>query len=66
MNQNEAILLPESEEKTMKSFIRKSRVTVPEVATSPSTLKLMEENERIIKKYSHKPTKDVFQKIKRF
>jgi stage II sporulation protein SB len=60
LSKNESALLLEEENEdqdTKKPFKRRSRVQSPIVSISPNTLKLMEENERIIETYGKKRSK---------
>ncbi|WEG11040.1 type II toxin-antitoxin system SpoIISB family antitoxin [Pullulanibacillus sp. KACC 23026] len=59
MSKNDsAILLRENDDQdTKRPFKKRSRVQSPTVSISPSTLRLMEENERIIETYGKKRSK---------
>ncbi|WP_061566493.1 hypothetical protein [Heyndrickxia coagulans] len=55
MKKNSALLAQRNETGNIRgTFRRKSRVRVPSVGISPTTLKIMEENEQILKKYGKK------------
>ncbi|MDT9755899.1 hypothetical protein RP319_06850 [Heyndrickxia coagulans] len=55
MKKNSALLAQRNETGNIRrTFRRKSRVRVPSVCTSPTTLKIMKENEQILKKYGKK------------
>jgi stage II sporulation protein SB len=55
MKKSSALLAQRNETGNIRgTFRRKSRVRVPSVGISPTTLKIMEENEQILKKYGKK------------